>query len=249
MRRLSSRLAGRSPFSDSYVAQGSSAVLRAFRILASVVLLAPLTLIACGGSEHGSAVPAGATATPTQTPTATFTPTSTATPIPSATPTVSITYRLTEGSTILFVPPTPSASPTGPQSLSGTFSVAQSEPWPPNTLFQFTVMNIDFRTPSGLTVSSGHPGPFGCDGELGLGCLSAVTIDQPPRAWLSAIASIDGDEVWLAGAGPREAASSLPTFQYVEICGGAAGLSADCGSIHDGTASGYDLIIFAIPEG
>ena len=132
--------------------------------------------------------------------------------------------------------------------LSGTFDIAPAEPHPPNTVFQFTITSVNFLTPSGLAVRSGHPGPVGCDGELGLGCVNAITIGFPPRVYMYVLVEINGEQVGLGGAGPLEAATGLPVFRDLQVCGAAVDRSVDCEAIQNGTDSGYALTIFAVPE-
>jgi hypothetical protein len=210
----------------------------------AVLLLAALALTACDGGDSSRHSP---TTTPTASATQTPIPTGTSTPSATASPrsTITITYRLTEGSTILVVPPTPVPSPTGREALSGAFTVVCSEPPPPNTVFQFTVTSIDLQAPSGLAVTSGQAGPFGCNGETGLGCMNAITIDE--RVFFSAAVSINGEPVTLDGAALLESGSGLPALNNLEVCGTRAGRSLDCQAIRNGTTSGYDLLIFAVP--
>src|SRR6266404_2543337 len=95
-------------------------------------------LVACNAGESGNM--------PRPTLTATHTLRPTATPTPSATPTSSpatvLTYRLTEGSTIVFMPPTSSAGAIH-EPLPGTFDVVRvpSVP-PPPTPFEGNAFNL-----------------------------------------------------------------------------------------------------------
>jgi hypothetical protein len=219
-----SRLAGRSPFSDRYVLQRPCLILRAFRIAARVVSVAPLMLMACGGGGGGevSSIP---TPTPTLRVTGMPSPTVTPspTPSPSSTP-ATITYRLTEGSTILFMPPTPGPTPPAPQPLSGTFTVVRSEPQPPNTLFQFTITDMDLQAGPGFSVTSGQLGPFGCAGETAVGCIDATTIDPLSRLRMLVVVSINGQQVGLDGTAPRAGDTVPPVLANVEVCGAAPGI-------------------------
>jgi hypothetical protein len=184
---------------------------------------------ACGGE---SAPTAGATPTPS----------------PGSTP-ASITYRLTEGSTILFVPPTPPQPPTTPEPLSGTFTVVSAEhpPTPaPNDVFLLTITSLSFEAVSGVTLTGEQSSTFGCNAEAGVGCIEATTLDV--RAfWSTTLMSADGEHVGLSGGGLWKNAS-LPTFQDVQLCGGPVDRAADCDAIRNGTVSGYVLSINAVPE-
>lgn len=221
---------------------------------ALLVVLIGISISACGGGSGGGLLPlptmtAARTATPTEFPTATPSSTPSGTPTSSATPS-GITYRLIEGSTILFAASTPAVPPPVPVPLSGTFSVFQSNPAPPNTVFTFTITKIDFQGGSDFLVTDGNRMPFGCAGEISLGCIQSLTLDFPRRVYASMLVSINGQgNLQLFGGGLLDSTSDPPTFNNLNICGGSPEQSSSCDAIRSGNEAGYALTIFAVPEG
>ena len=171
------------------------------------------------------------------------TPTLTLTPCNhEPTPTVPITYRLRDGSMILFTPPTSGGVPAVPEPLSGTFTVVESE-LVPNSFFAFNITGIDFRA-EGFTVmnaaSGGNTIRFGCLGQIGFGCVEASTLYPPPTA-LFALVSINGEEnIELVGGGPRDSGNYPPALNDLELCGGPNDQPFCEGP--------YRLTLFAVPE-
>lgn len=161
--------------------------------------------VGCGGeSAHSGRA--------TQTPSGTGTPRVSAAPTSSPTLT-SITYRLTEGSTISAAVPAPDLAGVPPEPLSGTFEV-MPRPLPPppptpiegNVLFDLVITRVDFQS-SHFTVS-------GNAGEL-----VGVTIPGPGQVFMQIIAAINGEAVSLSGAAPLPVISD-GTINGLEILGG-----------------------------
>ncbi len=133
-----------------------------------------------------------------------------------------IPYRLVSDSTIV----SPEAGdPPKRESLNGTFVLVPTTPQPPNTLFDFTIQRIRFR--SGAFVGSS----YAIDG--GMGFISATTLDPTQPLTIRATVTIDGEPVQLEGRGSSETFSTdpHPTFTGLKLSG-----------------SGYQLTIFALPE-
>ena len=166
------------------------------------------------------------------------------TPTPTLTPTTTeIRYRLTAGSAVRFVGPTPDCPSCTSAPLSGTFAVVRTEAdAPPNTAFQFTITTVAFDAP-GFSVTDAVPGPFGCGGEMSLGCIEATTLDHV--VYMFVVVTINGQRVGLDGFAPLDYS---PGVLNLEACGAAADEVVHCDAIQGGLASGYDLTIFAVRE-
>lgn len=168
------------------------------------------------------------------------------TPTPSA---AEIVYRLTEGSNIVFVPLGPASPPATPVALTGTFRVIRSYPGAPNTLYQFSIINIDFEAAQ-LSVTNGPlPTGYGCPGAIAVGCMTATTLDLPPIVYFHADASVDGQQVALNGLGPGSGEGDPPVLTNLLVCGAPGDSTVGCNDIASGLRAGYKLTIFATPQG
>ena len=180
-------------------------------------------LAACGDNDDAAPTPTPTqTATATLTATATATPTSTPTATPSPTSTVAILFRLTEGSMISLVPPTPDAAGIPPEPLSGAFELVSAPPSSEgNVLFSYAVASITFQ--------SAH---FAIAGESG--ALWALTIPLPVIVRMQASVTINGQTVLIEGSNPSS---------VIPCCSGTIinGLQI--------SGSGYSLVINAVSQG
>jgi hypothetical protein len=179
---------GRWSFSNGYVPPKPHRALRAFRIPASLLLLAPLMLMACG---EGGSTTNHPVATQTLPPTVSPTSSSTASPTVSPTPSpIVTTYQLIEGSTISFASPWPYTVDVPTEPLSGTFEVIPG-PFPTpiegNMVFYRVITRIDFQSLV-FTVT-------------GVGTLVGVTTPGSGHVTMQVTAAIKGP-VWLMGTAP-----------------------------------------------
>lgn len=158
-------------------------------------------------------------------------------PAPTATPTPNptITYRLTEGSMIVFQGGPFVSAPTIAEPLSGTFEVHRVEPTQGNSAFAFAITDLQFQS-SEFTVTGS------------LGGIEAIALYLTGAVEMSATVLINGQQVQLTGEDTLAVLSGNypPTLQGLEICG-AAGRAVTCQAIHDGTDTGYSVTIFAAP--
>jgi hypothetical protein len=192
-------------------------------IFATAFVLSGLT--ACGDDGHPGAPPPTGTLEPTPTPTPT-----------ASLPMNAITYRLTEGSTILSSPaPAGINSPTLEEPLSGTLVVvplARGAPSCLNAIFCFSIVAFQFQS-SHFTIS-------GSDGYID------QTTFQPDRINLGLTASINDEVIFLNGGGPF-GWFYPPPLNGSEICGAPLGVGGSCVGIRAGTDVGYHLILFGVP--
>ena len=169
---------------------------------------------------------------------------------------VSITYRLTDGSTIIVSDGFGLPAPT-PQPLAGQFTVTVSTDLMPNTLMGLTIKRVSF-TATGVAVTEGqltsNPNCSYPQPELGYGCITANTINPPPVTYASASLSINGQFSELIGAGPFEGnrypppydgSTPPPRFNHLTLCSA----YPFCDDIRSGAAAGYVLTLFAAPDG
>jgi hypothetical protein len=200
-----------------------------------------VALAACGGGANRGLIPAPSptvTATLTQTPSPTGTPTPSETPTP--TPLVAVFYQLTEGSMILSSPaPAGTNAPTLEEPLTGTF-IAVPQPkggqYCLNTLLCLAVTNFQFHSSHFFVIGSG-------------GQITQSTF-QPDFVSMDLTSSINGEPFILGGHGPFDPNSSYPPpLRAIEICAAPPGVGGSCAGIRAGTDIGYDLTIFAAPEG
>lgn len=143
-----------------------------------------------------------------------------------------ITYRLTQGSRIVYSPVT--GSPED-ESLSGTFDVRVCDSPPHNTVFLYDITHLDLQ--GGMR--------FDVTGETGY--IDAGTLTELPIASMYSPLLINNEEIGARGEGPYDATTSPPTLNGLVLCGGAKGLGVTCEDIRTGRASGYILTIVAVP--
>lgn len=177
--------------------------------------------------QHGTCMLATATATPTQTMT------------PTPTSLSAVTYRLTQGSTILSSPAPPgNNTQTLKEPLSGTFVVVPQPPGPPycrNTLLCLAVSTFEFR--------SVHFTVTGSTGEI------YQTTFEPDLVFMDFTGFVNNQPFSLGGTGAFDAGSPYPPpFAALEICGAPPGVGGSCEGIRAGTDVGYDLIISATAD-
>lgn len=169
---------------------------------------------------------------------------------------VSITYRLTDASTIIVSDGSGFPAPT-PQPLAGQFTVTVSTDLMPNTLIGLTIKRVSFNA-TGVAVNEGeltsNPNCSYPQPDLGYGCITANTINPPPVTYASAFLSINGQFSELVGGGPFEGNPYLPPydgstppppFNHLTLCSA----YPFCEDIRSGAAAGYVLTLFAAPDG
>lgn len=167
-------------------------------------------------------------------------------PTPTVTPIVPVRYQLTEGSTLVVRPPTPGAPLSEPEALSGSFTMVRCASPPPNTLFLYTITDVDIRSSAGRSISGASVGPVWCASDAGTGSLQALTFS--PGISLYAVLSVDGDVVGFNGGASGDGLTDPPLLQGLEACGVSDTRSVSCADIQDGRDHGYDLVIFARPD-
>jgi len=154
-----------------------------------------------------------------------------------------VTYRLLDGSRVVRSP----AGGSTPliESLTGSFTVSESDVFTPNTWFELTITALDLR--AGDLAISGGDDSQGCNGTAGLGCLSSITFEFPSHVYASAAATVDGQAVGLSGGGSFEPQhrSGFPAHLVLELCGGAADPLTSCDAIRTGGEAGYVLELVA----
>ena len=160
---------------------------------------------------------------------------------------ITVTYELTEGSTILYVPPLPEKRPTGPTPIFGTFTTTTSPSLPPNTVFGLTIIDLSFDG-AGVSVMGGQRLRIGCAQDIGFGCINAVTFQDPAVAYMFASLSIDGTTVELFGSGHYAGEAPNPILHDIELCGNNLGAFVFCDDIRSGVVPGYIIVISATPS-
>lgn len=169
---------------------------------------------------------------------------------------VSITYRLTDASTIVVSDGSGFPAPI-PNALAGQFTVTVSRDLMPNTLFGLTIKRVSFSAP-GVAVNEGelmsNPNCSYPQPDLGYGCITANTINPPLVIYGIAFVSINGELVELLGQGPlgsssyppaSEGSTPRPTFNDLTLCSA----YPLCEDIRSGATAGYVLTLFAAPDG
>jgi hypothetical protein len=222
------------------------ALLVCSRGTAAALIAAALVLGAgaCGGAPLPTPT-VTSTAPPTTTATASSTPTPSSTPSPSSTP-PGITYRLTEGSTILSSPaPAGLNLVTLEEPLSGTFTAVpqlHGGPFCLNTLLCLSVTTFQFQ--SAHFAVTAFPSEFpGSSGQI------TQTTFYPDVVFIDLTSSINDQPIILNGSGPFDPNSRFPpTFGGVEICGAPPGVGGSCAGVRAGSDVGYDVILFATPD-
>lgn len=144
-----------------------------------------------------------------------------------------VTYRLTEGSVVVATLQSQQDIVSIREPLTGTMTMRRIEPPPvKNTLFSFTILDVDFRGEDRITV------------HASTGNLSASTqVFDELSAFMPAV--IDGVGVQLFGIGPR---AEFPNLRQLELCGPPDPPHAvSCEAIRAGLEEGYSVTIFAEP--
>lgn len=172
-------------------------------------------------------------------------PTTSPTATPTRTPLVAVFYQLAEGSTILSSP-AGSNGATLEEPLSGMF-IAVPQPYGGeyclNVRLCLAITNFQF-----------HSAHFFVEGSNGRITQPSFEFGQDlvfmglTGAFISS--GTNGQVLNLGGDGPLDHNSPYPpTFRAVEICAAPPGVGGSCAGIRAGTDVGYDIMIFAMPEG
>jgi uncharacterized Zn-binding protein involved in type VI secretion len=148
-------------------------------------------------------------------------PEATQTPLPTRTPFM-VRYRLTEGSSVTYSPPTPGPSPSiVEEPLSGTFDVVAVEPTQGNTVSAFSITSVEFQSVDFTIMGN-------------MGSITVLALYQDGALETGLTVSINGQQVSLSGdttATGHVTSYYPPFFSAVEVSG-----------------NGYSLTLFAVPE-
>lgn len=171
-------------------------------------------------------------------------PTVSPTPRPTLTPAVAIHYRLVAGRTILSSPaPAGTSASTLEEPLSGTFVAV---PLPGggrfclNTIVCLGVTTFGLQSAHFTLTPSSEP--YGDSAGIIL-----QTTFAPDEVYVGFASFINGQPITLGGGGAFVSGPYPPGT--IEMCGAPAGIGGSCAGIRAGTDVGYDIMIFAVPEG